>query len=235
MHYWNAQNFEGLKAIGEEYSARAGYELFGRYCLLKEAGLKKQAVSVIKEYVDLIKNEPVGRQRELVVELASIGFWNSAVHQLIAHPLEQFLKEVLSHWVIDEPHNAVPHKWLGYICNDLSAYRRALEIEPTDEICLTRIAQAYLKDVDFQTHHLSESKFIGKLDEAKRSIDCAEELIGRLLSQNLKHGLYEELNYFKRLIRSWEDYRGSMPEMAFPDFCASRGEEYNFWSVVYYG
>jgi hypothetical protein len=42
--------FEGLKSIGNKYVLIQGYEAFGRYCLLKKQGLKKQAVAAVKEF-----------------------------------------------------------------------------------------------------------------------------------------------------------------------------------------
>src|SRR5690606_3440146 len=45
------KNSETLAVIGEAYSAKEGYALFGRYCLHKEAGLNKAAISAIREFV----------------------------------------------------------------------------------------------------------------------------------------------------------------------------------------
>ena len=75
MYYWNQQNFEGLKSIGDKYVSIQGYEAFGRYCLLKEQGLKKQAVAAVKEFVASAKEKSIETQRKIAFEIASLGFW----------------------------------------------------------------------------------------------------------------------------------------------------------------
>jgi hypothetical protein len=55
MYYWNKDNFEGLLGIGNSFKEEDGFELFAEYCFLKEKGLKKQAVKVIKDYVNHLK------------------------------------------------------------------------------------------------------------------------------------------------------------------------------------
>jgi len=47
MYYWNQNNFEALKEVGEKYLSKEGYEAFANYCLLKEKGLKKSALDSV--------------------------------------------------------------------------------------------------------------------------------------------------------------------------------------------
>ena len=235
MYYWNQKNYESLKEIGEQYSSLQGYELFGKYCLLKEQGLKKQAVSTIKEFVAKLKNESVQVQRDMTVELSSLRFWNGETHQLISYPLQIFLKEVLSAWASEDINNATPHRWLGYISGDLESYQRALDINPQDDICITKLAQAHLNDVDFQTHHLSESQLLGELCDARDSIGKAEVLIDTLSTDQVKRSMNGKLNYYKRLLNSWEEYCNvKESKESFPEWCALKGEKYNFSSITYY-
>jgi hypothetical protein len=234
MHYWNKDNFEGLKSVGEKYSSIGGYELFGKYCLQKEQGLKKLAVASIKEFVSSAKNKPAEEQKAIAEELSSLGFWNGQIHQLLAHPLVEYLKGVLEHWVSDEPDNPVPHKWLGYIAGDISFYEKAHQLDPKDEICINRIAQAHLNDVDYQTHHLSESVFLGDFNDAKKSLQAAQSLIDRLTTEAIKSDMQNELDYFIRLLGCWEEYSCLGVEETFPNWCASKGKKFNLWSIVYY-
>lgn len=139
MYYWNRDNFEGLKAVGDKYSALEGYELFGKYCLQKEQGLKKQANATLNEFVTRCKNQSLAEQRMIAVELLSLGYWNREIHQLLAYPVIAFLKELLAQWVVEEPNHSIPHRWLGYINEDITSYEKALELDPTDEISLTQV------------------------------------------------------------------------------------------------
>jgi tetratricopeptide (TPR) repeat protein len=234
MFYWNRDNFEGLKSVGEKYSSIDGYELFGKYCLQKEQGLKKLAIVSIKEFVADAKKRSLYEQRKLAEELSTLGFWNGEIHQLLPHPLVEFLKVVLQHWVADEPENPIPYKWLGFVAGDISYYERALEFDPKDEICITRVAQAHLNDVDYQTHHLSESLFIGKYGDAIASFGQAQSLVDSLSSKDTKAKMQSELDYYNRLLSSWCEFSKLEINETFPNWCASKGEEFNFWSIVYY-
>lgn len=235
MYYWNQDNFEGLKSVGDKYSAVEGYELFGKYCLQKEKGLKKLAVASIKEFVTVSKSRSLKVQREIAEELSSLAFWNSEIHQLLAHPLVEFLKGVLEQWASDDSNNPIPHKWLGYIGGDLSSYERALEIDPTDEICISQIAQAHLNNVDFQTHHLSESLFLGDINDATNSLQSAQLLIDRLATEHVALKMRRELEYYNNLLGCWVEYLELGIDESFSDWCESKREKFNFWSIVYYG
>lgn len=149
-------------------------------------------------------------------------------------PLVELLKLVLQKWIVDEPENPISHKWLGYVTGDISSYERVLEIDPKDEICITRIAQAQLNDIDYQTHHLSESLFIGEYSDAKASLDKAKSLVNTLSSKDIKAKMQSELEYHNRLLGSWCEYSKLKINGEFPNWCASKGEKFNFWSIVYY-
>ena len=234
MFYWNQNNFEGLKSVGEKYSSIDGYELFGQYCLQKEQGLKKLAVTSIKKFVASLSKKSQHDQRMFAEELSSLGFWSNEIHQLLPHPLVEFLKDVLKLWTKDDPGNPIPHKWHGYIAGNLSSYEQALELDPTDEVCITRIAQAHLNDVDYQTHHLSESLFLGKYSDAKASLKKAQVLIKTLYSEKIMLKMQSEVEFYEKLLRCWNEYSILDIKDSFPNWCASKGEEFNFWSIVYY-
>ena len=234
MYYWNKDNFEGLKSVGEEYSSKEGYELFGQYCLKKENGLRAQANSSIQEFIADVKRRSIQEQRNIAEDLSALGFWNGKIHQLLSYPLVEFLKTVLEHWATDEPDNPIPHRWLGYMSGDLQHYERALELNPQDDICINRIALAHLNDVDYQTHHLSESLFLGDFADAETSLEKVGKLIATLSDKELMAHMRNELDYYKKLLACWNEYSNLDTEQPFPDWCASKGEDFNFWSIVYY-
>lgn len=233
MHYWNQGNFEGLKAVGKKYASTQGYELFGTYCLQKEQGFRKLAIKSIQAFVADVKTRTLTEQRMVAEELSFLSFRHAEIHQLLAHPLIKFLREVLTHWACDEPQNPVPLKWLGYIAGDISFYEKALHLDPQDEICVTHIAQAHLNDVDYQTHHLSESLFIGSLQDACSSLNKAQTLVETLNSQALKAELQKEIEYYKKLLNCRGDYSNRETKEPFPH-CKAKGETFNFWSIAYY-
>lgn len=235
MHYWNRDNFEGLKSIGEKFSLIEGYELFGSYCIHKESGFKKLANLAVDEFVSVAKMKSADKQREIAVELASLSFWNGKIHQLLTYPLVKYLIGVLDLWASDEPECSLPHKWLGYLTRDISYYERALQLDPNDDICLSQIVQANLSDLDYQTHHLSESLFLGDPSDAKNSVATTKALIARLNIDSVRASLGEELAYYVNLVGRWEEYKSSTQDSSFPDWCTSHGHKFKFCSIVYYG
>ncbi|WP_395377547.1 hypothetical protein [Marinicella sp. W31] len=234
MHYWNQDNFEGLKAVGEKYALINGFELYADYCLLKEQGLKKHAMSAINAFVSFLQKRHQEEQRAAAVELASLAFENKETHQLLPYPLVQCLKHILERWVSEDEKNPLPYKWLGYIAADYSYFEKTLQLDPNDEMCLSKLAVAHLNDIDYQTHHLSESLLIGTLSDAKSSLDHAQVLIDRIKTKALKMYLQSDYAYYEKLLNCWEMYSKAEQKESFPDWCAFRGEEFNFWSIMYY-
>ena len=51
MWYWNKANFEGLEAIAAEAAGLPDMADFGRYCVLRSSGLRKQALAALQAFV----------------------------------------------------------------------------------------------------------------------------------------------------------------------------------------
>ncbi|MDD9899917.1 MAG: hypothetical protein OXT65_02950 [Alphaproteobacteria bacterium] len=234
MHYWNKDNFEGLKDIAENYSSQQEFLLFSRYCHFKERGLKKEALKNIEQYVSELKNKPKLQQNGIAEELCELAFFNGHVHQLIPFPLQTTLHEILKQWVIDEPSNPKAYRWLGYISGNIEFYKTALELDPNDEISITRLINQHLGDLDYQTHHLCEALFIGNIEDAKISILECEKLIKRLTDKTVMTSYTEEVESYKDLIGTWQEYKALDVKDSFPDYCQSRDKNFEFYSIVYY-
>ncbi|MBS1810219.1 MAG: hypothetical protein JST84_18805 [Acidobacteria bacterium] len=234
MMYWNSANFQGLREVGETYLRKPNYEAFANYCFLKEKGIKKAALGAMNEFISAAQEKPLKSQREIAVELASLGFENPHIHQLIPHPLQQYLITILKAWSTEENASAIPARWLGCMSGDLAEFERALEIDPTDAISLTMLVKAKLNTVDYQTHHLAEAQFIGEVEEGKVCLEEAALLIARLPSEAGKTNLLEELHTYRKLIAAWEEYTLACPDKSFPDWCKEKGENFAFWSIIYY-
>ena len=234
MFYWNQSNFEGLKSVGEEYLSKQGYEDFANYCLYKEKGLKKKANESIRKYVSNINTWDVEKKRELSQELASLWFWHQGIHQLLSHPLHQFVFKTLQEWCETEPNNALAHRWFAVMGGGLEHFEKALKIDRKDEISISRLAQAHINDVDYQTHHLSESLLIGTEEELEASINEATIYVSMLYTDKLKDALVKEISYYSDLFHAWKEYNTEKTGESFPEWSKSKGKEFNFWSIVYY-
>ena len=235
MYYWNESNFKGLKEVGMEFQHRPGFTFFADYCLSKEKGLKKQAKQSIGAFVDMIDESDVYTQRNIVVCLLELKFENPAIHQLLPHPLRMKLISILDTWSQSQEVEGQVFRWLGYLLPDAKQYDKAIELDPQDQIALGMRANSHLNSVDYQTHHLSESRFLGEVSEAESTLVFAESLISRLEAGRWKKRLSDELDYYKRLIKKWKEYCELSPTNPFPKWCERQGELFEFCSIHYYG
>lgn len=234
MYYWNQDNFKGLKEIGDLYSSKGSYKHFADYCILKEKGLRKQALKAIEDFIELTKGRTKQEQRQIAEEIITLSYDHREIHQLIPRPLHQFLIMIFKNWVEEEETNDSPHRWLGYLCRNLANYEKALEINPTDEVSLTELISAYLSSVDYQTHHLSESLFIGEIEKAKDSLRKVFKLIKSLREGPRKDNIAETCQYYDSLIEAWEAYNREQTRLSFPAWCESKGKVFGLWNVTYY-
>jgi len=236
MYYWNKQNFEGLLAIAKEFKNREGYELFSEYCLLKEKGLKKQAVKIINEFVSQLKNSDFQNQRQVAVCLAELSFWNTDVHHLLSHPLQVYITETLKKWCATEEQDA-PYTWLGYMTGEDEHFKSALKYNPEDQVALSRLALSALDDVDFQTHHLSESLFLGDEKTAIEKLKIAQQYINVMQQSEAKIRLANDLKEYEQLVCVWLEFASDKERKgkgSFPEWSAEHGNNFSFRTTIYY-
>jgi hypothetical protein len=234
MYFWNDDNFNGLKEIGEKYASESQYEAFSRYCLFKEKGLKNEAKTAIEQFIVSNQSKSKKEQRNIIEELSALNYRNKKVHQLIPHQLQQYMISVLGNWSEEEPGNAIPYRWLGFIKSDLHSYKRAIEIDSNDIISLIAIISFNLNHVDYQTHHLNESMFIGKLDEADELLDEVNELLCRIVQTDVRDNILSEYYYYRKLLDSWKEYKTEKMDIGFPEWAELRKQDFRFHKAYYY-
>jgi len=235
MHYWNQTNFKGLKEIAESLQKKRGYEGYARYCLLKEQGLKKAALVELWSFIDQSRMLSIGEQRDIAIELAELYFYNRDVHQLLPQPAAAYLEAVLQAWCAESPRFPEPYRWYGVICGNPELFERALQENPEDFISLSCLALQELQNVDFATHHLCESVFLGSESDAESALAKATLYAMRLQPSDSKKRHMEEIEYYRSLLGAWREYRSSSRQQSFPEWSAERGYKFKLGSVFYYG
>jgi hypothetical protein len=235
MHYWNEHNFKGLKDIAEHLQLKEGYESFARYCLLREKGLKKNALIELRTFIEEAQSLPVEKQRTIACELTELHFYNSDVHQLLPQPAVAYIGGVLLAWCDISPPQPEPYCWCGVICGNTAFFERALTIDPEDRISLSRLALKELQAVDFATHHLSESIFLGSESEADTALAKAASYVIKLPADEAKTEHMREISYYRTLLNAWREYKSSGTQMSFPEWSSQCGHKFDLGSVFYYG
>lgn len=238
MYYWNKDNFEGLLGIGNSFKGEDDFELFAEYCFLKEKGLKKQAVKVIKGYVSDLKKLDLNKQRDVCVRLAELAFWNSDIHQLLSHPLQVYITDTFSSWCSNEVPDA-PYTLLGYMTGERECFLQALQFNPNEQIALYRLAISAIDNVDYQLHHVSESLFLGDESNALSQLVEAKSFFNRMEDSKFKEFLTKEIKESESLLSDWMSYKAELDssdidKLTFPRWCTLNERNYGFSTPVYY-
>lgn len=235
IYYWNKTNFEGLKDIGAHYSTKEGYKLYGEYCLLREKGIRKKALSKIEEFINYLGSQPVEFQREVAVEITELQSDKLfSVHQMMVKPLASYFEQIFESWARLEPQNPIPYRWLGFRTGNDEHYRKALELNSDDEFSALELIGSALRALNFQTHHMNESILLGDLAAARQEIKNAHLLITHVKHKDRKKKVEEDITYYKHLIDAWEAYQESGSKLSFPKWCESKPYRFGFGTSFYY-
>lgn len=234
MYYWNKDNFEGLRHIGEAYAAREGFAGFSQYCLLREKGLKKPALKALDEFLAATRSLEMTQQRAVACEIAHVAFANVNAHQLMAYALSTFLIEVLRAWCDEGPALAEPYRWMGKLTGESAWLQAALAHDPQDQLALRALALDELMLVDHMAHHLEESVFLGDEAVAALKLDHAAALAARIESEKTRNYLDEEVRELRELLAAWNTYRKGERSIGFVDWCEAQGFGFRFSNAFYY-
>jgi hypothetical protein len=219
MIYWRDDNFKGLKEIVEELQDK-GVDEYRNYLLLREKGLRNRAFESLNKFLSDTIDWPFKRRKEFVNWLCNIEIKNPEVYDLIPTPLrEGLINTTLDEWCSIEPENNVPWRWKGGYDN----WKKALSLNPKDEMARTFLLKAIIHDIDYSLHELPYG-YIGKPIEDLEFIKEAESLIPGLLNSELMQKYRETFTECKALINSYLEYRESGSQNSFEEWGLIEGK-----------
>lgn len=234
MDYWNEENFEGLKSIYQYYIDKPVYKYFAEYCLFKEKGLRKKAIESINKFIEELKLKNIYEQREIAVELTKLSYYNSRIHQLLSYPIHQSLQEIFKRWCSEDKINYIPFCWMGYLSRDITYFEKSFELNKNDIITVRALINKRLDSVDFQTHHIGESYFIGEISIALKLLEEVLFYLEYIPQNEEKIFFLKEYNYYKKLVELWIEYSKEKSQIQFSEWCESKNEVFNFGKCFYY-
>ena len=234
IHYWNQANFLGLEQLVEQLHADADYQLFAQYCYFRSKGLRKQAFKALDDFIGFCLQQPQTRQLEITLEMLSGIVQMPQVHQLMAYPLSQWFKQVLLEQKQNKSKNSLIYQWLAYLDHDVELYKQAYELDQHNQMVLYALSQFYLNQVDWQTHHLSESYFIGEIEHAYQALMQADFYLKQLQDDMIKNKIIDEYQYYKNLLDAWQKYCQIQSKDSFFDWCTENKIVLSAITTVYY-
>jgi hypothetical protein len=231
--YWNRENFEGLAALASTLREDARLEPLGRYCELREKGLRREAFAELDRFLAGTASWDVATQRSIALTVLAANRSAPDAHQFLSEPIRRrFIEPVLDRWREDEPGNAVPLGELGLLRRDQRLLTRALELDPADDRVRAALAAMLLEYVAHATHHLVEGTFIGSEADAASALAEASDLLAGISDPAAVRYLRYDLEDLRRLLADWQEYQLA-PTGSFPEWCRERNRDHR-WSSIYY-
>ena len=135
VHYWNKDNFQGLKDLSIALDAHLPLQRLAEYCRYREQGLRRQAFAALDQFLAEAAGWKQSDARVTCLTILDLHRRTPAVHQFLTHPLlSRLLIPTLEAWIGDEPEAAVPLRWLGILTGREDFVCRALAVAPEDTI-----------------------------------------------------------------------------------------------------
>ncbi|KVX39867.1 hypothetical protein WL04_09025 [Burkholderia ubonensis] len=234
MYYWNQRNFEGLLKLAEAFDACPELKPLADYCRFREQGLRRYAFAALERFLDASRSFDSTTARRAAIDILEANARTSEAHQFLAQPLTaRFLLPTLQTWMHEEPDANLPVRWLGILERDDALLAGALAMCPDDMPVRKMLIGHALDSVDFATHHLDESCFIGSVDHALAKLERARRLIADAPDAAAFARLASEVDHFAQLVADWQAWSRN-PVGSFPEWCAAQGRDYRYAVKIYY-
>ncbi|WP_282628375.1 hypothetical protein [Empedobacter sedimenti] len=170
--------FDDIDRIAiERYSHNLKWELFHRYLVKKNKGIRKEALRDLEEFIVEFRNWEYQDQKDFVLSI--VDFEDeipNTTSSYFATPLSLMMQDFMNDWIKSENNDSTPFRWLAQKNNDTEMARKALSINPNDDLARLVIINAYLDKIYWSTHSLPHH-FSGDIDEILAIYPtCLEEI-----------------------------------------------------------
>lgn len=230
--YWNKNNFEGLKEIAQAIVEEEYLLDYRKYLILREKGLRKQALDTVRQFVDQMITADFELQKKFTDWILYTEWANRKVHQLIPHPLfEGVIKPCLQKWKKEE-NNPIPYRWAGIFMGEQESLEKARLLDKDEQISRYTIISRTIESIEYDTHHLPEY-YIGEpqgtLDIGQRAKIVIDELHDPIIRKRFLDDLEQAL----QLVQDWCEFKRAGSEN-FDQWCRNLGRNYEWIKAYYY-
>jgi hypothetical protein len=197
--YWRKSYFETLNIVAAEASTFVEWAGYAAYCSQQERGLRRQAFTILESFILEMEHAPFLERRRFVSWLLHRTYLHEYNHMLLPHPLrKRIIEPTLTEWIQADPDSSEPHRWFG----GYEHLKRAIELDPRDEIACSKFVSFILGNVDYATHELPYG-YLGKPSDDLRILAEAEATLQGLSSAEDRETAAQEISEQRRLIENY--------------------------------
>jgi hypothetical protein len=199
MWFWRDAYFETLKDVAAEASATPEWADYAAYCTQHERGLRRQAFAILDQFIGQMERASFVERKRFVSWLLNRADPRKGSHMLVPQPLlKRVIEPTLAEWLQVEPASSEPHLWLG----GYEHLKRAIELDPTDEIARRNFIGCILGHVDYSTHELP-SCYLGDPNADEADLNEAEAALSAVNCDDYRRRVAVEIAEQRRSINDY--------------------------------
>ncbi len=197
---------EALRVVGLAAVEVEAWKPYAAYCLLREQGLRKQALGRLGEFLTGAarwSDEEKIRFVDFLLPFAETV--RDADYGPLPFPLmEKLIKPALELWCARESENSNPFRWYGRFYHSKDHLDRALDINPRDDKARTVLIKWGIDALWYDTHHLPDY-FIGDYNKSLKLADSLRNHIGQIADDRARKHMTAELIDYAELVENYAE------------------------------
>ena len=104
--------------------------------------------------------------------------------------MEELIRPTTLEWISEEPENPLAFRWAGVYCDgdweeQNHYFRKATELDPSEDYSRSKIIDSLLNEPDYSTHHLNESMYLGEPNKDLKFLAEAKIGVSKLRTPSL--------------------------------------------------
>lgn len=167
-----------------------------KYIQLKLKGLRKEANIVLDQFFLDFALQPKESRRVFINRVNEIVYNHNEYNLYL--PVNLYSKVLLpeiERWIRDEPNNPIPLIWT----RDLTNLRKAIVIDPDNQIGLNLFAEIIINKISMNQHELTSGfSYSGSPNQDIELIDFFLNKVNKINDENKRNNLIKKLNNLKR-------------------------------------
>ncbi|MBX9804747.1 MAG: hypothetical protein K2Y18_03210 [Alphaproteobacteria bacterium] len=234
---WRESAFQALLNFNEELKKYPDFILLAEYADLREQGLRKQAFNKLNEFIIAASSFEESKKLELVQIICQMKL-GSGRNSFLLDPqplVTQVIVPTLRQWIVEQPKNFEPLKWLGLFFyhysddSDDNLYftylEQSLALNPKDDVVRKVLIERYIDYLDYAMHHLLDAINFGYIGDPANDLELCrtiEVCINGVQDKKDKAAFTKRLKEYRMMIEDWQEYIRANVKISFDEWRGSK-------------